>query len=242
MATAKIIENRRIIPLIFRMILEEEGIAKDALPGQFVNIRVGDGYYPLLRRPMSVHWTAQDRFAILYNIRGTGTELLSTYKKGDRLNILGPLGNSFESLIADEKLYLIAGGIGVAPLYFLYKKRRAFLIMGARDRDAILPEEETGSPVDIVTTEDGSIGEKGLITDHLPDVLEGSTVISCGPIPMLKKIKDFYSTKNVNSILSLEARMGCGYGVCLSCAIKTKKGYKYVCKDGPAFRAEDIEL
>jgi len=167
-------------------------------------------------------------------------------------------------------------------LYFLYRKQTANLIMGARNKDGILPVEEmeygrsdflvatvmgksekgrgkreegrgkredenerrtrtTNTDFQIVT-EDGSVGKKGLVTDYLPDVPNGSTLVACGPIPMLEKVKAFYSHSKVNCVLSLEARMGCGYGVCLSCAIGTKDGYKYICKDGPAFRADDIEF
>jgi len=300
MAIAKIIENKSVTPLIFRMLVEGERIARKSMPGQFVNIRVGGGYYPLLRRPMSVHYTDGDRFAILYNVKGLGTELLSTYSGGDQIDVLGPLGNPFESLINPRKgkLYLVAGGMGIAPLYFLYREAGGFLTMGAKNKDGILPVEEmeygrsdflvatergkreerremgywvngvmghcgkredgkekgeegeggredeheqriTNTDLRIVT-EDGSIGKRGLVTDYLPDVSDGFTVVACGPILMLKKVKEFYSHRKVNCILSLEARMGCGYGVCLSCAVRTKSGYKYVCKDGPAFRAEDV--
>jgi len=282
MASARIIENRRITPLIFRMLLEKERISKEAMPGQFVNLRVGDGYYPLLRRPMSVHYTDGDRFAILYNVKGIGTSLLSTYGEGDQIDVMGPLGNPFEALINNRKgeLYLVAGGMGIAPLYFLWREQPANLIMGAKSKDGILPstefegtekrkgkrEEGRGMREErrekgeggkgrgelekrtrktktvFVVTEDGSVGKKGLVTDYLPDVSDGSTIVTCGPIPMLEKVKVFYSKRKVNCVLSLEARMGCGYGVCLSCAVKTKNGYKYVCKDGPAFRAEDVEF
>lgn len=261
MALARIIENRRITPLIFRMLLEEERISREAMPGQFVNLRVGKGYYPLLRRPMSVHYTDGDRFAILYNVRGIGTNLLSTYRKGDKIDVLGPLGKPFDLPPNPENLYLVAGGMGIAPLYFLYRKQTANLIMGARNKYGILPDyimnvgqgfslakreerygQRTRNTGFQVVTEDGSMGKKGLVTDCLPDVSDGSTIVACGPIPMLEKVKVFYSKRKVNCVLSLEARMGCGYGVCLSCAVKTKDGYKYVCKDGPAFRAEDVKF
>ncbi|MDO9575901.1 MAG: hypothetical protein Q7J55_05185 [bacterium] len=142
MAIARIIENRRISSYIFRMLLEEERISKEATPGQFVNLRVGDGYYPLLRRPMSVHYTDGDRFAILYNVKGIGTSLLSTYREGDKIDVLGPLGKPFGLPPSSENLYLIAGGMGIAPLYFLYREAGGFLIMGARNKDGILPVEE----------------------------------------------------------------------------------------------------
>ncbi len=274
MTIAKIIENERITPLIFRMLLEEERIAREAMPGQFVNLRVGDGYYPLLRRPMSIHYTDRDKFAILYNVRGIGTNLLTTYREGDKIDVLGPLGKSFDLPPSPENLYLIAGGMGIAPLHFLWRKQTANLIMGAKNKDGILPVEEMeygrsdflvatvmgksekrrGKREDehekrtritntvFVVTEDGSVGEKGLVTDYLPDVSDSSTIVACGPIPMLEKVKAFFSHREVTCILSLEARMGCGYGVCLSCAIKTKDGYKYICKDGPAFRADDVEF
>ena len=265
MAIAKIIENERITPLIYRMLLEEERIAREAMPGQFVNLRVGDGYYPLLRRPMSIHYTDRDKFAILYNVRGIGTNLLTTYRKGDKIDVLGPLGKPFDLPPSSENLYLIAGGMGIAPLYFLYREAGGFLIMGAKNKDGILPltafkgiekgrekreegkgwredEHETRNMGFQVMTEDDSVGMGGLVTDYLPDVSDSSTIVACGPIPMLEKVKAFFSHREVTCILSLEARMGCGYGVCLSCAIKTKDGYKYICKDGPAFRADDVKF
>ncbi|MCK4330447.1 dihydroorotate dehydrogenase electron transfer subunit [candidate division WOR-3 bacterium] len=321
MATVEIIDNSRITPCIFKMVLKSGQIAGKAKPGQFVNLRIVGKYYPLLRRPMSIYYAEMDRFAIIYTIRGIGTGLLSKYKNGDSMDILGPLGIPFESLLSTgvdkkspfrEKLYLIAGGVGIAPLYFLYKKSSAFLIIGAKNRDGILPTSElehvgeegksqksnvkcqkeqgdregrsklllakreegksqkskvkcqkekgdreegksqksnvksrktrtTNTDIQIVT-EDGSVGRKGLVTDYLPDVSDGSFIVACGPVPMLKRVKEFYSKKRVNCILSMESRMGCGYGVCLSCAVKTIDGYRYVCKDGPAFRAEDVEF
>jgi len=272
MATVEIIDNSRITPCIFKMVLKSGQIAGKAKPGQFVNLRIGGKYYPLLRRPMSIYYAEMDRFTIIYTIRGIGTGLLSKYQKGDSMDILGPLGIPFESLLSTgvdkkspfrEKLYLIAGGVGIAPLYFLYKKSSAFLIIGAKNRDGILPTSELGhlgeegksqksnvecqqtrtTNTDIqIVTEDGSVGRKGLVTDYLPDVSDGSFIVACGPVPMLKRVKEFYSKKKVNCILSMEARMGCGYGACLSCAVKTIDGYRYVCKDGPAFRAEDVEF
>ncbi len=284
MATVEIIDNSRITPCIFKMVLKSGQIAGKAKPGQFVNLRISAKYYPLLRRPMSIYYAEMDRFTIIYTIRGIGTGLLSKYQKGDSMDILGPLGIPFESLLSTgvdkkspfrEKLYLIAGGVGIAPLYFLYKKSSAFLIIGAKNRDGILPTSELGhieeegksqkskvkcqkdkgnreeiegqqtrtTNTDIqIVTEDGSVGRKGLVTDYLPDVSNGSFIVACGPVPMLKRVKEFYSKKNVNCILSMESRMGCGYGACLSCAVKTIDGYRYVCKDGPAFRAEDVEF
>ncbi|MCK4255309.1 hypothetical protein KAX35_00355, partial [candidate division WOR-3 bacterium] len=159
MATVEIIDNSRISPCIFKMVLKSGQIAGKAKPGQFVNLRIGGKYYPLLRRPMSIYYAEMDRFAIIYTIRGIGTGLLSKYKNGDSMDILGPLGIPFESLLSTgvdkkspfrEKLYLIAGGVGIAPLYFLYKKSSAFLIIGAKNRDGILP-----------TSELGHIGEEG---------------------------------------------------------------------------------
>ena len=354
MATVEIIDNSRITPCVFKMVLKSGQIAGKAKPGQFVNLRIGAKYYPLLRRPMSIYYAEMDRFAIIYTIRGIGTGLLSKYQKGDSMDILGPLGIPFESLLSTGvdkkssfrgKLYLIAGGVGIAPLYFLYKKSSAFLIIGAKNRDGILPASELGhieeegrekreegrgkregrsklllakreeggekreegksqkskakcqkekgdreegksqkskakcqkekgngkegksqkskvksqkekgdreegegqqtrtTNTDIqIVTEDGSVGRKGLVTDYLPDVSDGSFIVACGSVPMLKRVKEFYSKKKVNCILSMETRMGCGYGACLSCAVKTMDGYRYVCKDGPAFRAEDVEF
>lgn len=243
MATTKIIENKRLTPYILKMVIQGEQISYGAKPGQFVNLKIGSGYHPLLRRPMSIYHAEGAMVEIIYNIRGFGTRLLSTYQKGDAIDVLGPLGVPFDSLLEAnrcDEIYLVAGGMGVAPLHFFYKKRQAKVIMGARDRDRLIPFEEFDLDNCISITEDGSIGKKGLVTDYLPNISDSSTLIACGPVPMLERIKTFYSKSSVRCILSLEARMGCGFGSCLSCAVRTKQGYKYVCKDGPAFLAEDL--
>ncbi len=249
MSTLEIIENTKLTSSIFKMALEGYEIAKKSKPGQFVSLKIGSGYYPLLRRPMSVYNTMGNRFEIIYNVRGLGTRLLSEYKCGDGIDVLGPLGIPFEHLssslknstgLQDREIYLVAGGMGIAPLYFQYKRISATLIFGARDKEHILPKIELDTDRCTLVTEDGSLGRKGIVTDYLPKPKDGEVLIACGPIPMLKAIKQNYSNRNITCILSLEARMGCGYGSCLSCAVKTRLGYRYVCKDGPAFLAEDL--
>jgi dihydroorotate dehydrogenase electron transfer subunit len=253
---APVVSNVEILPGIYLMRLEAPEIVVAARPGQFV--MVGCGGDTLLPRPFSVHRVDGERLALLFSVVGKGTTRLARVKKGDNLNIFGPLGNGFMLSPASRNVLLVAGGMGIAPLYFLAEAaagagKKVTLITGARTRDALLPVSlpqhyyEKGLPpagVNVVcATEDGSEGFKGLATQLVPHYLKGADqVFACGPAAMYQAMAGIPELKGKDVQLSLEIMMGCGVGVCYGCTIKTKKGLKQVCKDGPVFRMGEIIL
>ena len=249
---AKIIFNQRRSGNYWHLEFESGLIARAALPGQFVNIRVSDGFKPLLRRPISIHGVKAPKVKIIYEVLGKGTQILATRKPGEFLDILGPLGNGFNysrpAKTTPAKHILIAGGMGVAPLVFLAEKlklAKPLVLIGARTKQQILCPQEfkaLGCAVKLAT-DDGSGGFKGRVTDLLSLVLESVKplgLFSCGPRPMLKAITQIAHKHKISAQLSLEEHMACGIGACLGCVVSTKTGYKSVCKDGPVFSSEEL--
>lgn len=248
---ARIISNRRLKENYWHLEFESALIAKYADAGQFVNIRVIDGEAPLLRRPLSIHGVGAKKIKVIYEVIGKGTQILSTRKPGEFLDIIGPLGKGFNyrSLVKSSKRnVIIAGGMGVAPLVFLAQKlklNKPLVLIGARSRKQILCQQEfkaLGCTVKLAT-DDGSTGFKGRVTDLLKIILEQvkpACLFSCGPQPMLKAVGQIAGDYKINAQLSLEEHMACGIGACLGCVVSTKSGYKTVCKDGPVFSSEEL--
>ncbi|MBL7084796.1 MAG: dihydroorotate dehydrogenase electron transfer subunit [Candidatus Omnitrophica bacterium] len=262
----KILSNKKVGPDYYRMAISAPRIAKQASPGQFVHLRCQESLQPLLRRPFSFHRLNGSSFEILYKIVGQGTNLLAKRRKGDKIDILGPLGKGFviahsSKLIAQrENIILVAGGIGVAPLLALAEKlaysveriadrKNIIALIGAKTKKEILCAKEfkkLGAKVHLAT-DDGSLGYKGFVTHLLKKVLlstvnyELSTIYACGPKPMLKEIARIGKRLPILAYGSLEENMACGLGACLGCAIQTKEGYKRVCKDGPIFNLQEIQ-
>ena len=252
---APIISNSEVMPGTYLMWLEAPDIATAAQPGQFVMVYCGED--TLLRRPLSVHRIDEDKFALLFKVVGVGTQWLSRCKMGDSIVIYGPLGNGFYIDSGINNLLLVAGGIGIAPLCFLADEalkagKKVTLIMGARSADYLLPistpqslfnEGVQPSNIHVVNaTDDGSEGFKGLATDLIPAYADGADqIFACGPVAMYRTIAADHNDKYGRPVqISLEIMMGCGIGVCYGCTIKTKKGLKQVCKDGPVFGLEEI--
>jgi len=252
---AKVIKNIEVAPDYYKMVLGVSGIAKQAQPGQFVNIRVSDKYEPFLRRPFSIHNVEGKHIVILYKVVGRGTEILSTKKKGQLIDCLGPLGNSFslDTIGKDLNIYLVAGGMGVAPLVFFAKRMQAFdkvALVGARTKSHIVCKKELadlGCDVKIAT-EDGSAGFRGLVTQLLKKYINAnksrrySTIFACGPKAMLEEISGISKRYKIPTQVSLEEHMACGIGGCFGCAVQTRYGYKRVCKEGPVFNVRDIKF
>jgi len=254
----RIISHLNIAPQHFKMILEAPQIAKEAKPGQFIHVKVSEGINPLLRRPFSIHRVIDKEIEILYKIRGKGTEILSQRKEGELLDIIGPLGNGFPFGEEQNKnILLVAGGIGIAPLIFLAEKLREIknqkskikiiALLGAKTKDFVLCEKELKDLCTEVkiSTEDGSYGFKGLVTELLknsltPDYSSLTTLYTAGPLLMLQEIKKIANIFKILVFASLEENIACGLGGCLGCVIKTKQGYKRVCKDGPVFNLEEV--
>jgi len=244
------------------MVLEAPEIAGEAKPGQFVHVRCDDGCRPLLRRPFSIHRiqnsevrgqkskvkgkvTIRDTVEILYKVVGEGTRILIEKKEGEELNLIGPLGNGFRLPVTSNQLpvVLVAGGVGIASLLFLAEeiKLPVTVLIGAKTKDQVLCEDDfkkLGCEVKI-STEDGSYGYKGLVTELLKtflsafrtlpegarshrDGVHSAFIYACGPRPMLKGVAEIAGKDNIPCQVSLEEHMACGLGACLGCAIKVK--------------------
>jgi len=252
----EIVFNEQIAERTFLMGLKAPEIASNALPGQFVMIRVGPALEPLLRRPFSICGTLQGEILlILYKVVGRGTALMSEASKGDGMMILGPLGKGFSKPPAKSRPILVAGGIGIAPLLFLaqtLKERDTIFLAGYRSASEIVPFEKMDlTEAHVVTaTDDGSAGHHGFVTDllktHLhPEPESSSEVYACGPTPMLKKVAALTTVGSTPCQMSLEAYMACGLGACQGCAVKSSNPeeltYHLVCRDGPIFTVRSID-
>ncbi|HHV98578.1 MAG TPA: dihydroorotate dehydrogenase electron transfer subunit [Clostridiaceae bacterium] len=250
----KIIKIEKLAPLLFRLTIQSEYIAKNAKPGQFVNIKCCDGIDALLRRPISICSVNREQglFDIVFEVRGRGTEILSLKKPGDILDILGPLGKSFYAPKDNSKIAIVGGGIGVFPLLFLLKELRcahktAFLGFRSAENAVLLDEFKKESDSMYVTTDDGSLGSKGFVTDILEQKLSEESydiIYSCGPVVMMKRVAEAAQKHEIKCQVSLEERMGCGIGACLVCVCKTRKDdgweYSHICSDGTVFWSSEV--
>jgi dihydroorotate dehydrogenase electron transfer subunit len=241
---------------IYKMTLESDYIAQEALPGQFVNIRCCGGSSTLLRRPISI--CSVDRaggsYDIVFQVKGTGTGLLAAKHPGGGLDVMGPLGRPFETGLRYARIAVVGGGIGIFPLLFLLKDSRAVVkrsYLGFRSRECIVLRDEfarASSSLDIAT-DDGSEGCRGVVTGLLERDLAGAPldlIYACGPTPMLKRVSEIAGDYGIPCQVSLEQRMGCGFGACLVCACRTKREdgweYRHVCKDGPVFWSGEVDF
>lgn len=282
-----VVKNERAAPGHYILTLRGPGISKNSRPGQFVQIKCAASQRlvrlrrkadPLLPRPFSFLTAGKSDFSILYQVVGKGTELLARKKKGDEVWVVGPLGNGFnagkrEEVRGERKskkvMLLVGGGVGIPPLYHLaeaflkqkIKKENIHVFLGARNKSLLLCEKDFNRlGVNLhLATDDGSKGEKGLITEALEDFLISSRqatrdprqIYACGPTPMLKAVSQVAAKYKVPCEVSVEEPMACGFGACLGCAIKVKDrgdrrqdtGYNrfaIACTEGPVFNSEDI--
>jgi len=200
----------------------------------------------ILPRPFSIHQVNDDSIAIFFSVLadGKGTNWLSQRNTGDKVELFGTLGNGFSIEPESHNLLLIAGGIGIAPLYFLAqealkREHSVILLYGTanRNRYHVPPQIET-----IAATEDGSVGHRGMITDLLPEYVDwADQIFACGPLAMYRDMAGKYPRLKHKPVqVSLEMMMGCGVGACYGCTVKTRNGLKQVCKDGPIFSLQDI--
>jgi len=263
---ARIVSNRRIAPDHFVMEVKSVWLSRNSSPGQFVAVRARENATdPLLRIPLGVHAIRKKGIRLLYKVVGSGTKLLMSKRKGERINILGPLGNGFDLTPVfrekDSRAVIVAGGHGIAPLYELARvvtrgKKKVDFFIGAGTKKHVVCSKELrklGAKVH-VATEDGSMGHKGYVTDllkkHLKQVkrygtrVQGyrsrATIYACGPRPMLAALAKNAKRSGVPAQVSLDAYMACGIGACLGCVVRTVDGYRRVCKDGPVFDAREI--
>ena len=237
--TFEIKSNEQIAKNVYRMQLC--GDTTGILPGQFVNIRVQGQF---LRRPISVCNIADGILTIIYKVVGVGTEAMSHLPVGTQLDVLTVLGNGYNLSKAGNAPLLVGGGVGVPPMYMLARQlreagKKVRVILGFNTKDEVFYEDEfcaLGCDV-TVTTVDGSHGVKGFVTNALDG--KQSYYYTCGPLPMIKALLQAIGT---HGEVSMEERMGCGFGACMGCTIQTTHGPKRVCKEGPVFPAEILQL
>lgn len=232
-----IISNEEISKNIFKIVLEGDFTGK---VGQFFMLRGWDGLDPLLPRPISISDLDDHKLTLLYEVRGRGTHIISKLKKGDKLSLLGPLGNGFNIDENRKNVALVSGGVGIAPLLYLSRKLKCNvdLYCGFRDVSYYLNEFKDYVNNIYVTTETGSEGHKGFVTEII-DTKKYDSIYSCGPIPMMNSLYNITDDSSKLQ-LSMESRMACGVGACLGCTIKTTKGVLRVCKEGPIFKGNEV--
>ena len=258
----KILWNNEISPSYYRIGFKCHSQYSDAKPGQFIMLRFVDQINPLFRRPFSIHRLISkdggiEGLEVLYKVVGECTKKLSMCIEGDIIDIIGPLGNGFITSNNYNNVFIVGGGVGIAPMLFLasYLQKctdlsKCIVFLGSRSKHDLLCKDDflrLGMRV-FITTEDGSAGRKGLVTDILetsikenrPDIIYG-----CGPPAMLKSLALILETYLIPCQISIETIMACGIGVCLGCAVESKKTpekYLHACLDGPVFDTSELNL
>lgn len=252
---ALVTANERIMPETHVLELASSALGKSSKPGQFVHIRCGPTWDPLLRRPMSIFRIRPEGVSVMVRAVGEGSAIIAVSPVDSTLDVLGPLGKPFTIDPTVRRLAMVGGGYGVAPLVALATEALAkgcevVLLVGAATAEYVFPADELPTDVEYaVATDDGSLGHQGFVTELLPRYLDWcDAVYACGPTPMLEAVSRITrpakygvagamrSEKPVQ--LSMEQHMGCAMGVCLGCVVKTRKGYQRVCRDGPVFPAD----
>jgi len=248
-----------VTPVVFRLSFLSKEIAREAQPGQFVMIHPKKFSEPLLPRPFSIHRLQGNRVDLLIRVAGQGTRQLGGLSPGEVLEVKGPLGRGF-TLDSEKDPILVAGGIGMAPLLYLadrlitMKRNKTVapprLLIGAGSKKDLLglkEFKEMGIRIQAVT-EDGSFGQKGLVTDLLEGMsgkgLHRAMIYTCGPRGMLRAVASWAAAGNIPCQVSLEAQMACGMGACLGCSVArhSDSGPRYVkvCQDGPVFESQEV--
>ena len=266
-AFARAVETARLYGDTYITWFNAPELLRGAVPGQFVMLRCVETAVqdeaaspatalpndPLLPRPMSIHRLREGRdgpqWSILYDIVGRGTAWLASRRPDDRVFCWGPLGHGYAIPTTSRQLLLVGGGIGVAPLVWLADEaiaqgRSVTLVLGGRTADQIFPTSLLPPEVEVVvTTEDGSMGQRGLVTEAFVEHLEWcDEAFACGPNAMFQAMADAMRKSHVQRPVQalLEEGMGCGTGICYGCAVKTRRGMRLVCKDGPKFELREV--
>lgn len=259
-AEGRIIFNREVVKNHLHLRVAVEGNFSLPRPGQFAMIRLADRLDPLLARPLSIYDcnSAEETLDFIYRVVGHGTRLLSRLVEGDKLDLLGPLGRPFHRDQKAERIILIAGGMGLAPLNYLLKEytqtgREIVCYLGFKRGDEIIGLDSWQERCSLLklTSEDGSVGIRGLITDLVQEDLPyltsgGGLFYACGPRAMLKRLAEIFRPYHIFFQVSLEERMACGLGACLGCAVEMdgkvgEPSYRQVCCHGPVFHIGDIK-
>jgi dihydroorotate dehydrogenase electron transfer subunit len=243
----EITENTQIADGVFSITFASAEIASEAAPGLFLHVKCGDAL--LLRRPISICCVRENKVRFVFEVVGEGTGWLAERGVGERLNILGALGNGFS--LPEGRVIVVGGGIGVPPMLFAAESAKAgcVAVLGFRSKDKVILTDEFKAACETVyiTTDDGSMGIHGMVTEPLEELLKiggFNAVMSCGPYVMQKELTKLCSRYSMPCLVSLEERMGCGVGACLVCACATiRDGAEYmscVCVDGPVFDANTV--
>jgi dihydroorotate dehydrogenase electron transfer subunit len=254
LATGRILSNQRIAAGIHQMTLDCPAVAAEVLPGQFVHLGIPGLEAHLLRRPLSVYDTDGDAgtVAFVYAIVGAGTEQLAMLPAGEQLSLLGPLGRGWRVPLDCSKALLVAGGVGIAPLFMLAGQLAkqgigTHLVLGAQSADKLVCSSDWGDDLGIeqlhIATDDGSVGYHGFCTDIAAQLLAQDGfgyIATCGPELMQRIVAKLAAEHSVPCEVSLERRMACGIGACLSCTVDTTSGRQRACKDGPVFDAREV--
>lgn len=246
-----LIENTQLNHDNFRLVLQSETELPEMVPGQFVNVEIRQATEIFLRRPFSVMDTDPEKrtLSLLVKILGRGSKELTTYQPGEKISIILPLGKGFTPPSVTDKVLLIGGGSGVAPILFLLKvcaldPEQVHVLLGAKSReDHIDIESYRDYGKFCFTTEDGSMGEKGYVTHHSVyknELPAFNKIYACGPAPMMKAVAKDAQTAGIFCEVSLENMMACGFGVCLCCVEKTTSGNRCICTEGPVFNVNEL--
>lgn len=246
-----IVDPKQVHDNIYIQKIHSPEIARRIKPGQFLNIRVSETTFPLLRRPFSICDVEDENIFLMFNIFGEGTKILAHKQAGDLVDILGPLGNGFNFNGKYETAIIVAGGLGAAPFPFLIRKikdrKKILTFVGGRTKNDVITY---GLENCIISSDDGSVGFKGNVVQSLGNNLDKfdiptSKVFACGPNAMLRALKDFCLTNNLECEVSTECAMACGFGICQGCPIESteqSETYLLVCKDGPVFNIKDVVI
>lgn len=245
-----VLSNKEISEGTFLLEVDSANISSELKPGQFFNIQVSETLFPLLRRPFSICDVGGSSIFFMYKVVGEGTKIISEMKMGDKLNLLGPLGNSF---VIDKNVdhhIIIGGGIGIAPFPFLVKQfpdhKEFSVLFGVRNKN-----EAHGYGLKNIkySSDDGSIGFHGntvqLLEKHLDEIKSDNIkIFACGPNAMFRALQKVVVEKRIECEVSMESVMACGFGICQGCPIeyKDEESYKLICKDGPIFNVRDITI
>lgn len=248
--TADVISSTKIASDVYSLVIRAKGMTNDAKAGQFVSLYSKDGSR-LLPRPISICEVnkEEDTLRLVYRVLGAGTEEFSKLKAGDTIDVIGTLGNGFPLL--NKKACLVGGGIGIPPMLELAKQLdcEKQIVVGYRDELFLVEDLQQYGTV-YIASEDGKHGTKGNVIDAIKEnQLEAEVIYACGPMPMLKALKQYAMEHGIECYVSLEERMACGIGACLACVTKSEEvdhhtyvKNKRICKDGPVFLAEEVDF
>lgn len=245
-----VLENRKVNEEYYKLTFHSARLSKNVKPGQFLHVKLNCRLDPFLRRPFSYYRVTGENVEILYEVLGCGTSLLADFEKGENLKILGPLGKPFSEKTGGKRRILVGGGVGVPPLVFLAERLGCdYFFIGTRSGNQVLPKKEIRKFDSRVfySTEDGSYGKKGLVTDLLEKCLQQGKrkkeeyfIQTCGPNRMMERVMEIANQYGVEGEASWDEPMACGVGVCLGCMVRTQKGWTPSCTEGPVFRFDEM--